>query len=377
MALSKSIHVVLLLFVFGVATFWRGDSYLDRYKTRYGSRSRVLTADEKCQARWRKFSYATKRMFRCCAGRIVYKPSPVSHCCGKQAYSPLRQICCGEKPYFKTERYTACCVDEPYEPGKQSCCGNQVINVTVEGCCRNMKYNKIFAACCEGSIVPNYGGTDCCGPFLYSKNNSICCARFLLPLTPGAEKHTSCCKDQSFDTRTHICCGDRIIRKNDPSDAACCSGKPYNPKKKFCCEYKTHDFAPGAACCREKSRGWGLDAYRLYNATTQVCCLGKINKKSYGSNTYCCKKNSYNHATDMCCNYMVKRKRPGDNSCCGNFPYNANRYLCCSGKLRVKRSRYHLCCFGQTYDNRYYMCQARRDGVIGGYVLRRGGGSAA
>lgn len=114
-----------------------------------------------------------------------------------------------------------------------------------------------------------------------------------------------------------------------------------------------------------------------YNATTQVCCLGKINKKSYGSNTYCCKKNSYNHATDMCCNYMVKRKRPGDNSCCGNFPYNADRYLCCSGKLRVKRSRYHLCCFGQTYDNRYYMCQARRDGVIGGYVLRRGGGSAA
>ena len=65
--------------------------------------------DRKCFQRLRTFG---SRLFTCCDGRIVYKPNPVSYCCGNQAYDPLRHICCGNQVYRKKERYYSCCGDE-------------------------------------------------------------------------------------------------------------------------------------------------------------------------------------------------------------------------------------------------------------------------
>eukprot|EP00794_Sanderia_malayensis_P014399 gene14399-15898_t len=223
--------------------------------TDFFKRMGFSSADTAC---WKRLIRIGSKSFRCCNGRIVYKPGGGrGHCCGRSAYNPMLQICCGNKVYRKRERYMTCCGNKPYSRRSQGCCNNELIERRRQGCCRNVKYDIKTHTCCEGTLIPLFGGaSDCCGAFLYQKKDFICCAGFLQDFAKSGRNNTACCGHQSYDKTTRLCCALQPVLKRKADQDQCCYGQPYNSKKQFCCDYKVADIKEGEnpGCCRTRPR---------------------------------------------------------------------------------------------------------------------------
>jgi hypothetical protein len=114
------------------------------------------------------------------------------------------------------------------------------------------------------------------------------------------------CKNKKYDSRTHVCCGDRLLEIQNDRSECCINGELYNPKINVCCNERIlPKHLLGQCKCGQNS----------YNPETSGCCSDVV----------------FDLSKHVCCNDNLHEKKDDTKFCCENEIYNPKLFHCLSG----------------------------------------------
>ena len=317
--------------------------------------------------------------FICCNGNLLYKRwRQFSRCCGNIIYSPHLYTCCKGK--FVVSRVTPCstCGRASYNRKKQICCNNVLrprIYSHYTVCCASNIINGASHKCCNnGHINSKFVSCTTCGRSYFNPTTQICCGTTVRQKIHG--KNTGCCGVGTFNTATQRCCGNFSITKSfsckpcngvlyyDPLTSICCRTRVQartHGQKTGCCATQTYDTAT-QKCCNNRDVTFIRNSCKkcgnaFYNPTFYICCKNMLRQRTHGANTACCKSIPFNRLSQKCCPSGAITLQKHACQPCGVTFYDPSTKICCGNSLRQRtHAAKTACCQNRIYNRQTHQC---------------------
>ncbi|GAB6022117.1 hypothetical protein CHUAL_006260 [Chamberlinius hualienensis] len=141
----------------------------------------------------------------------------------------------------------------------------------------------------------------------------------------------------------------------------------YDASSEMCCDGKLFNKSSGSDCCHGQS----------YNSSEQLCCQEghqhrlvpfpaldvRVKDVKNTELLNCCGERVMDSRTHLCCNGNITSKVFKNSGCCGPKVFDLDRFICCGNGFLFRRSanmatkgRISQCCGNQGYDPKKFLC---------------------